>query len=80
MSANKQLQAKLREMIDQVGLTPVSRSLRIGRETIARYLADLHMHESTLGWIESGVVAADRGEPRRVVPNGKVSGAGKGAR
>lgn len=56
--ANKELQRKLRAMIDCDGLTDVARQLHMGREPLARYLADLHLHTSTFRGIEAGIAAA----------------------
>jgi hypothetical protein len=54
---NKQLQAKLRQLVNEDGLTRVSRDLDIGREALARYLADLPLHTSTFRGIEASVAA-----------------------
>jgi hypothetical protein len=56
--ANKKLQLKLRTMIECDGLTEVARQLHMGREPLARYLADLHLHTSTFRGIEAGIAAA----------------------
>ncbi len=55
---NEELQAKLRSMVDEVGLTHVSRRLEIGREALARYLANIPMHKSTFLGIESSIASA----------------------
>lgn len=56
-TANEKLQTKLRQMIDDDGLTRVSRELAIGREALARYLANLPMHKSTFRGIEATIAA-----------------------
>jgi hypothetical protein len=56
--ANKELQRKLRTMIECDGLTEISRQLIIARESLARYLADLPLHASTFRGIETIVQAA----------------------
>lgn len=57
-TANEKLQSRLREMIDNDGLTKVSAELAIGREALARYLANLPMHTSTFRGIEATIEAA----------------------
>jgi hypothetical protein len=57
--ANKELQLKLRRMIDFDSITAVSKQFRIGREAIARYLADIPVQGSTFAGIEARVAAAE---------------------
>lgn len=63
---NTELQAKLRAMVNEDGLTDVSRRLEIGREALARYLANIPMHTSTFRGIEASIAnqgaRADEGE------------------
>lgn len=56
--ADKALQAKLRKMIAAESLTDVSERFAIGREALARYLADIPMHTSTFRGIEATVASA----------------------
>jgi hypothetical protein len=57
-TANTELQAKLRGMIDDVGLKRVSKAFTMGRAPLARYLADLYLHTSTFRTIEALVTSA----------------------
>jgi hypothetical protein len=57
-AANKELQVKLRTMVDRQGLTAVSRRLDIGREALARYLADLELQTATFLGIETAIERA----------------------
>lgn len=56
--ANKELQRKLRRMIDFDNITNVSRQFCIGRDSIVRYLADFPVRRSTFASIEAIVAAA----------------------
>lgn len=66
IAPNKQLQAKLRKMVEAEGLTAVSRRLDIGREALARYGAGYPLQTSTLRGIEVSVAAVDVGSPKGV--------------
>jgi len=71
-TANKELQAKLRTMVDLEGLTAVSRRLDIGREPLARYLADLELQTATFLGIETALERAP------MLPQGQGAHAGRG--
>jgi len=50
---NRKLQAKLRELLDEGSHAVVSETLGVGREVLAKYLADMPLHELTLRGIEA---------------------------
>lgn len=58
VSANKDLQRKLRAMIECDGLTEVGRQLDVGREPLLRYLSNIYLHTSTFRGIEASIAAA----------------------
>ena len=56
MNANKAdeaLQAKLRKLVEAESLFAVSKRMKIGREVLARYLANVHLNVSTFRGIEA---------------------------
>jgi hypothetical protein len=55
---NKDLQAKLREMIAEVGLEQTSQSMQIGREQLARYLAGIPLTTAAFRGIEVTLAGA----------------------
>jgi DNA transposition AAA+ family ATPase len=57
--ANKDLQRKLRRMIDFASITEIAAEFGIGREALAKYLADLPVQGSTFAGIEASVAAAE---------------------
>lgn len=59
--ANKELQAKLRAMVEAESITDVSARLEIGRESIAKYLADLPLQVSTFRGLEASIADAELG-------------------
>lgn len=69
---NTGLQKKLRTMVDLEGLSAVSRRLDIGREALARYLADLELQTATFLGIETAIERAS------VVPEGRAAGGVRG--
>lgn len=60
---NAQLQTKLRQMIDSMGITQVSRRLGIGREALLRYVGNVQMKTATFRGIEATVAKVDVGTP-----------------
>lgn len=51
--ADRELQRRLRTMIDRRGLAAVSRQTGIARESLARYLADITVQTGTFRLIET---------------------------
>ena len=57
--ANKDLQRKLRKMIEFESVTEIGIQFGIGREALAKYLADLPLRLSTFRGIEASIAAAE---------------------
>ena len=63
-TANEELRAKLRAMIEQHSLYTVASRLEIGREALLRYLANVTLNSTTFRGIEATLASAEQSSGR----------------